>query len=183
MNDFPTIIADEVKLRAVLAERGLPNKLNVNLNHVEWKLHTVLVNAYNFRNGLVEAEIPTDVIQKCGKSFNTIWQIKPVGENVKGKRKYLFRLTEVAVKTTIKTVLNKDEGIFKATINKVEISGQWAKYLKPKTSGKTSVDWSEAERQAKRYNEHVKEQILDGKTFNAQKDNPWARKNLKNRNQ
>lgn len=185
MNDS-IIVADELKLRAVLSETGLPAKVTAELNYTERKLHLVLCGAYNFAVGKVEADIPYDVMRKCGKEFTKLWNVKPVAGTMKQNKtqKYVFEMTEATIKTTIKTVLNKDQGVFKATINKVQLNNQWSKYLKPKTSTttpSTNVDWKKAEMQAKRFNEHTKEQILDGKTFNAQKDNPWARKNLKKR--
>jgi hypothetical protein len=147
------------------------------------KVHTIVCAAYDFKVGLAELEIPDHVFSKLSPGFHKIWMSQAKPNSAKnGKKAYLFGLTDVATKTTIKTALTKDHGIFDSKVNPVVLAESWSKYLRKKGSGSTQqkVDWSEAERAAKRYNEHTVQQINDGKTFNAQKDNPWARKHLKN---
>lgn len=179
------VTADEVRLRKVLSENGLPTKLGVKLNFKEFQLHTILCKTYNFQTSLVELEVPDHFVNKLTDNFHQIWVHKMVGRN-QGKPVLLFKLHHNAVKQTIKTALVQDKGIFNSKVNTVPLHGSWSKYINLPSSTDTKhvpVDWGKAEKHAKKVNEHTKQQILDGKTFNAQKDNPWARKNLKNKNQ
>lgn len=183
MNTSRVIIADDEKLRAVLSEKGLASKIQARLNPVETKIHAILCSAYSFKTGLAELEVPNNVLSKCGPEFKKIWTMHAVKPASPGKSKVLFTLSFEGIKTTLKTAERKDKGIFAAKVNTVVLHDSWARYFKPPVEVKKNVDWREAEQDAQRRNEQVKQQINDGKTFNAQKDNPWARKNLKNKNQ
>lgn len=176
------VMADEVKLREILSERGLPAKLEVRLTPTERKIHEVLCATYNFAIGVAALEIPRPVLRQCGAQFQKVWEIHDSGKVVNGKLAITFSLTPEATRTTLRTALVKDVGIFKAKVNQVRLHVSWTKHMKAKSKSSTTapVDWSKHEEAAKRHNAAVTEQILDGKTFNAQKDNPWARKNLKN---
>ena len=177
------VVADQEKLRAILSEKGLPLKLQARLNPTEQKVHTILCSAYSFKSALVEIEIPNEVLNKLRSEFKKIWSIHSVKATGQGKSKAFFMLTPTAIRTTLKTVILKDKGILHSKINSVVLHDTWTRFLKAKEEVKRDIDWSEAEAIARRRHEEEKEKILDGKTFNAHKDNPWARKNLKNRNQ
>lgn len=177
------ITADEIRLRNILSENGLPTKLGVKLNYKEYQLHNVLCKAYNFTSGLVELEVPEHILTKLGENFLKIWAYKATSRK-QGKLVVLFKITPEAIKVTLKTALTQDKGIFNTKVNPVPLHLSWAKYinLPSGTDNKNvSVDWSKAQMHAERLNNYTKQQINDGKTFNAQKDNPWARKNLKNK--
>lgn len=182
MYNVSTVTADEVRLRSILSENGLTTKLGVKLNYKEYNLHAILCKAYDFTSGIAELEVPSHILSKTGESFAAMWEYKIVGRT-SDKLVVRFKPTAAVVKTTIKTALAKDRNIFHTKINPVTLHPYWAKFISaPKADTKnTSVDWSKAEQHAKRVNEHTKQQILDGKTFNAHKDNPWARKHLKNK--
>ena len=176
------VMADEVKLREILSERGLPSKLEIHLGATERKIHEVLCATYDFANGFSALEVPRPVLRQCSSQFQKLWQIHDSGKVVNGKLAITFMLTPEAIRTTLRTALVKDVGIFKAKVNQVRLPVSWTKHMKAKSKPSTAstVDWSKHEDAAKRHNAAVTEQILDGKTFNAQKDNAWARKNLKN---
>lgn len=181
MPDAP-VTADKEKLQAILLEKGLPAKVGARLNPTEQKIHDVLCAAYNFKTGIVALEIPGPVLSKCGSEFRKLWNIHPNKTTTQGKTEVLFSLTHAGIKQTIRTVLNKDSGIFSAKNGTVRLHESWARFLKTRDkSAGSNVDWSKATKVAQHRNERIKEDIMDGKTFNAQKDNPWARKNLKNR--
>jgi hypothetical protein len=176
-------VVDQVKLREILSEAGLPRKVDARLYPVELKIHAILCATYSFKTGIVEIEIPNHVLAKCGAEFNKIWVVLRTARGTTGKTLVTYHLSAAATKTTLKTAMIKDKGIFDAKINKVSLHKSWAKYINQKEEVKRNIDWSEAEREARRAHEHNKQQVMDGKTFNAHKDNPWARKNLKNKNQ
>ncbi len=185
MTEIKPVMADKAKLQAVLAEKGLPSKINARLNQTEQKIHDLLCVAYNFTTGFVGAEIPAPVLQKCGTEFRKIWNIHPTHKTPQGKTEVLFSLTPTAIKTTIKTVMTKDSGIFTAKNAGVPLHDSWGKFLKPRdktaTRSADNIDWAKAEKLSQRRNDIITRNINDGKTFNAQKDNAWARKNLKNK--
>lgn len=173
--------ADSVKLKEILSERGLPSKIDAKLNFTEQKIHTVLCSEYNFTTGVVSLEIPAPVYGKCTDELKKIWHLHPKPIQKNGKITVLFTLTQTAVKRTVRTAMLKDQGIFESKINVVPLHFSWARHINPTPENKPTknVDWSKAEKYAEKVNEHVKQNINDGKTFNAQKDNPWARKNLR----
>ena len=175
--------AHKAQLRAILSEKGLPSKLGIRLNPTEQKIHEILCVAYNFTSNRAQLDIPLDVLRKCGADFKKIWAMRLEGTPKAGKQAVLFALTSPAITTTLKTALTKDEGIFTSKIDVVQLHENWAKHLRTRETQTQKIDWSKAERQAQRKNAQITQAIVDGKTFNAQKDNPWARKNLKNRNQ
>lgn len=178
-----SIVVDSERLRTVLSEKGLPNKVSANLSKVEFQVHAIVCSGLDFNLGFAELEIPDHVLAQLRKEFRKVWMIqrKPVKATA-GKSFVLFALQDEAVKMVVRTAINKDRGIFEGKTNKVRLHETWAKYLRknPTVASKdANLDWSEAERAATRFNQQTVKQINDGKTFNAQKDNPWARKNLK----
>jgi hypothetical protein len=177
------VSADDVKLRAVLSETGLPYKVGAKLFPVEQKIHAILCSAYSFKVGLVEATFPNHVLRKCAEEFQKLWVIRSQSPAGSQQTKVVFALTPAAIKTTLKTAMRKDRGIFDSKVNVVVLHDSWSRYFKVPEASQHVIDWSEAERLARRKHEQEKQRINDGKTFNAQKDNPWARKNLKNKNQ
>lgn len=184
-NNPKQITADEARLRAVLSEKGLPFKVGAKkLNPTELKLHSVICSTYSFQEAKVKLDVPVDVFKKLGDNFFKIWQHKIKPDIKNNKVTVLFFLTPEALVTTIKTTTTKDQSIFTAP-NGVKLHPVWSKriHISKEMYTTTKIDWEKAEKNAHAYNEHIKQEINDGKTFNAQKDNPWARKNLKNRNQ
>lgn len=182
---YNQIIADEHRLRAVLSEKGLPLKVGARkLNPTEDKLHAVICSTYSFQEAKIKLDVPVDVFKKLGDNFFKIWQHKIKPDIKNNKITVLFFLTPEALVTTIRTATNKDQSIFTSK-NGVKLHPVWSKRIHISTEmyTTTKIDWEKAEKNAHAYNEHVKQEINDGKTFNAQKDNPWARKNLKNKNQ
>lgn len=178
------VIADSDKLRAILSEAGLPAKLGARLNPTERKVHGVLAASYDFATGNARLDMPPALVRQLKADFAKVWHHEPPRDAGQGKVTVEFYLTPEATKTTLKTALAKDAGIFHAKVNTVRLHASWARYFKAKPKEKTqTVDWAKHEAAARRHNEAVTEQILDGKTFNAHKDNPWARKHLKNKNQ
>lgn len=182
------ITAEVNKIRAILSERGLPAKMAARLTTTENKIHTILCSSYNFTKGIAELEMPAHLLNQCGDEIRKIWTIHTKYNGVnRGKVQVFFTLTQAATKQTIKTALVKDESIFNGKTDQTLLHKTWARFLQhkatPGTATPKTVDWSKAERAAQAYNEHTKQAINDGKTFNAQKDNPWARKNLKNKGQ
>lgn len=176
-----TVLADEEKLRAVLAERGLPVKLEARLSPNERKVHELLCASYNFATGMVALEMPRYIVKHLGPQFQKIWDLRPTGRGDREKAEVVFSMTTDAIRIVLRTALIKDVGIFKAKVNIVRLHSSWTQHMKAKAKkADAPVDWSKHEDAAKRHNAAVTEQILDGKTFNAQKDNAWARKNLKN---
>jgi len=182
MIETKPVTADKTKLQAILAEKGLPLKVTARLNATEQKIHVVLCGAYDFTTNIVELEIPKNVLSQIGPEFRKIWAMRAKTSNT-SKQQVQFALTPTAIKTTLKTALTKDKGIFSAKTDLVVLHESWAKYLKPKEHKPVAIDWTKAVKHAERKFETNKQNINDGKTFNAHKDNPWARKNLKNKNQ
>ena len=177
------VIADEIKLREILSERGLPAKIDAQLTSTERKIHDVLCAAYDFKTNRAAVEMPPHILRRCGPEFEKLWRVRQDGPGSNGKRAVSFSLTSPAIHMTLRTTLHKDKGILAAKINRVQLAPAWARFLRdPVKAAPKAVDWSKHEADARAYNAAVTEQILDGKTFNAQKDNPWARKHLKNRN-
>ncbi len=183
MTEQSIVQADEKRLREILSERGLPTKIGVRLNGLENKIHSVVCAGYNFNKGYAELELPKHLLNKCGESFSRLWSMKVLKSLPQGKVLVKFVPEKAVITTTLKTAVTKDKGIFEPKINVVPLHISWARFMSKKDSAQKTVDWSRAERNAKLINEHTKQQINDGKTFNAQKDNPWARKHLKNKNQ
>lgn len=175
--------ADEKRLREVLSEKGLPTKIGVRLNGLENKIHSVICANFSFSKGYVELELPRNLLNKCGDNFAFLWSTKVLKTLPQGKVLVQFLPEKPVITTTLKTAVTKDKGIFEPKINVVTLHVSWARFMSKKETVEKTIDWSRAERNAKFVNEHTKKQINDGKTFNAQKDNPWARKHLKNKNQ
>jgi hypothetical protein len=180
------VAADEEKLRAVLSERGLPDKLEARLNQVERKVHELLCAGYDFATNRIMLEMPDQTLRRLTPELRKLWDIRPGGRGGSGKVEVVFSLTPAAIRRTFRTARIKDAAIFRPKINRVRLHADWSAHLKPKVKTETapaSIDWSQDEARAKRHNAAVVEDIMDGKTFNARKDNPWARKHLKNRQQ
>jgi hypothetical protein len=179
--DNEPVIANEEQLRILLREKGLPLKLNTKLNPSELKLHTVLCGAYDFKTDEIKLEIPKTLTKTLTKEIQKIWHIKKLSETT---TTYHVKATlkEQSILTVIKTGLAKDQSIFNAKIHQVILPESWSTHLKRKPKTTTEkINWDKAVKNAEIINEKVTQDINDGKTFNARKDNPWARKNLKNR--
>lgn len=184
------ITANETRIRAVLAEKGLPSKLGVHLTINETKLHSIICSTYNFKTGTSKLEIPAKLLNECSDQFRVIWDIHTQNPlPATPKIVVFFTLTASATQQTIRTALVKDESIFNGKTDQVKLHHTWARFLQHKATPSTSsappvdIDWSKAARAAETFNATVTQAINDGKTFNARKDNPWARKHLKNKNQ
>lgn len=174
---------DEIKFKTVLNEKGLPLKMGVRLTSTEYKIHTIICETFNVTQNASIIDMPLHVYRKVGNELKKLWIFTPLNQ-ANGKISVRVSPTEPTIKTVLKTALTKDKTIFNPKISHpTQLHQQWGKYLQQKTPQTSpTVDWSYAEKLAKNHHETTKKAILDGKTFNAHKDNPWARKHLKNKN-